>query len=344
MPDYRDRIAGCLLGTALGDALGLPAEGMSAATIARRFGRVERFRLLGSTGYVSDDTEQAALLAQSLARRPDDPEACAAEFRRALLEWFLRGPWGIGMATVRACARIAAGQRESGVPSAGNGAAMRAGVLGAFFHDRPEERLRFGRELARVTHTDRRAVEGALFVAQTAAWCVAHSAADLEGAVRLTSDDLVREGPLREALDCAGRLAGEGASTAEAAGQLKTSGYVVHTVPFALFCLLRHGREPLHALAEAISAGGDTDSIAAILGGWLGALHGEEGLPPDLIGRLHDGPFGPTHLRALAACLADRREGRETPAPPYSPTAAWARNTALLPVILGHGLRRLLPF
>lgn len=47
-----DRLAGTLLGTALGDAPGLPAEGMWAPAIARRFGRVERFHLLGRTGFV----------------------------------------------------------------------------------------------------------------------------------------------------------------------------------------------------------------------------------------------------------------------------------------------------
>ena len=54
-----DRLAGTLLCTALGDALGLPCEGMSARSIARRFGRVDRFRLLAKTGFVSDDTEQS---------------------------------------------------------------------------------------------------------------------------------------------------------------------------------------------------------------------------------------------------------------------------------------------
>jgi ADP-ribosylglycohydrolase len=63
-----DLLEGVLLGTAYGDALGLAAEGMSARAIARRFGAVERFNLLGRKGFVSDDTEQSALVAQSLAR------------------------------------------------------------------------------------------------------------------------------------------------------------------------------------------------------------------------------------------------------------------------------------
>ncbi len=155
-----DRLVGTLLGTALGDALGLPAEGMSARSIGRRFGRIDRFRLFGGSGFVSDDTEQSALLAQSLARHPEDPERCVRAFRRSLLGWFCRLPWGIGWGTLRSCVRIGLGISPSGVQSAGNGAAMRSAILGAFFHDRPDFRDSFGRLVAQVTHRDDRAVEG----------------------------------------------------------------------------------------------------------------------------------------------------------------------------------------
>src|SRR5687768_6368227 len=111
-----DRLSGTLLGTAIGDALGLPAEGMSARQIQRRWGKVDRFRLCERTGFVSDDTEQAALVAEALARHPDDPERCVEAFRRALVWWFLRLPFGVGLATIRACLRSAAGLRPSGVP------------------------------------------------------------------------------------------------------------------------------------------------------------------------------------------------------------------------------------
>ena len=133
---------------------------------------------------------------------------------------------------------------------------------------------------------------------------------------------IVTQAELGRAIDLARELALAGAETAEAAGTCGASGYVVHAVLFATFCFLRYGDDPLRSLTEAISAGGDTDTIGAILGGWLGALHGESGLPDDLIARIHDGPFGPTHLRALAACLADTREGRRSPIPSYSPAAA----------------------
>ena len=324
--EFRERLAGVLLGTAVGDALGLVCEGMSSKRIARRFGRVDRYHLIGRTGYVSDDTEQSALVAQSLARHPAQRDQCVRAFRRSLLGWFWRLPWGIGMATIRSAFRIMLGLRRSGVRSAGNGSSMRAAIVGAFFHDRPEKRREFCAAIAMTTHTDERAVQGALFVAEL-------TACGPEEARRIVTEPL-----LGEALDRAVALAKRGAPTSEAAEQLKTTGYVVHTVPFALYCYLRYGDTPLLALQECIGAGGDTDSIAAILGAWLGARHGEPGLPAHLIAELNDGPFGPTHLRGLAASLASG-----APPPRYSWIRALLRNLALYPVVLFHGLRRIFP-
>src|SRR4029079_3975954 len=95
----------------------------------------------------------------------------------------------------------------------------------------------------------------------------------------------------------------------EPSGCLKTTVYVVHTAAFATFCFARLGADPLKPIAAAIRAGGDTDSIAAITGAWRGALHGEAGLPPALVDRIDNGPFGPTHLRALAHALAQAQWG-----------------------------------
>ena len=190
---------------------------------------------------------------------------------------------------------------------------MRAAIVGAFFHDRPRERETFGRALAEVTHRDDRAIEGALYVAEMVAACVPHPERTSPSACQEEARKVVRHAELGAAIDRALELERGGASLREAAEACGTTGYVVSTVAFATFCFLRHGDDPMRALSGAIGAGGDTDSIGAILGAWLGALHGEAGLPGDLIGRIHDGPFGPTHLRALAACLA--RSGRASRAP-----------------------------
>jgi len=276
---------------------------------------MDRFRLLGRTGFVSDDTEQTALLAQSLVRHPADLDRCVEAFRKSLLGWFCRLPWGIGWATLRSCLRIALGIHPSGVESAGNGAAMRAAILGVFFHDQPEARQAFGRAIAEVTHRDERAIEGAIYVAEMAAACVGSPLDSPRHVIQLEARQVVRSPQLGSALDQAQDLAGKGLSTHEAAKTCGTSGFVVHTVAFATFIFLRYGDDPLFALTEAANAGGDTDSIAAIVGGWLGALQGARQMPGELLDRIHDGPFGPTHLRALGAALFQVREGEPCPFP-----------------------------
>ena len=223
-----DRIAGTLLGTALGDALGLAAEGMSARAIVRRFGRVERSHLIGRTGFVSDDTEQAALVAQCLVRHPDDVDRCVLAFRRSLLGWFCRVPWGVGRATVRACVRIDLGLTRSGVMSAGNGATMRAAIVGIFFDDHPIQRERFGRALTEVTHRDPRAVEGALYVAELAAACAGSPPGTRPEVCQEQARRCVTVPALGEAIDRARDLALQGVSTRDAAGSCGTSGFVVH--------------------------------------------------------------------------------------------------------------------
>ena len=65
-PDIRDRFRGVLLGTAVGDALGLPAEGLSRARVERMFRGRWRHRLVGRRGMISDDTEHTVFVAQCL--------------------------------------------------------------------------------------------------------------------------------------------------------------------------------------------------------------------------------------------------------------------------------------
>jgi ADP-ribosyl-[dinitrogen reductase] hydrolase len=176
------------------------------------------------------------------------------------------------------------------------------------------------------------------------ATCVASPLDCPRHVIQSKARQVVRNPQLGSAVDHARDLARKGVSTSEAAISCGTSGFVVHTVSFATFIFLRYADDPLFALTEVINAGGDTDSIGAIVGGWLGALHGTKLLPGDRLDRIHDGPFGPTHLRALGAALTLVREGEPCPVPGYSRAGALGRNLALYPVILGHGFRRLLPF
>ncbi len=342
-------MAGVLLGTAVGDALGLPSEGMSARAVARRFPDFRRYRFLGSAGVVSDDTEQTALVAESLLDANGDPARFVARFRKELLRWFLRLPWGIGLGTLKACLRIAVGLQPSGANSAGNGAAMRAAIVGVFFHGDTERRRAWSDAVARVTHRDARAVEGARYVAELASLAAGHDGAADREALARTAISCVHDESLRRAIEAALALPPE--TTADAAGaSLGNSGFVLHTLALSTFAFVRLGDDPGAAIAQVIRAGGDTDSTAAIVGAWVGALHGEGGLPSNLVAALYDRSngrrvsfAGPSHLRALAKALAaDRRS-----AVYFSGFRSCLRNVLLMPVVTAHAFRvafsRLLP-
>lgn len=328
----RDRIAGLLLGTALGDALGLPLEGLSAAIIRKRFPDLEAFHLIGQRGFVSDDTEQSALVAEALL---GVPALRLRRFRQRLRRWFLRLPFGIGLSTLRACVRLCLFLPRTGIHSAGNGAAMRSAVLGVLGAD---ERVEVARELARVTHTDLRATDGAAYVAALAGACLRAGGTADRATLAHDARGVVSAHALRAAIGYALDLASSDRDDTDAAALLGNTGFVVHTLGLATYMFVRHGHSPWHAIERTVAAGGDTDSNAAIVGAWVGALHGEAALPP-LVEAIDDGPFGPTHLRALATALA---EGKA--APRWSWTRAMLRNLMLYPVVLAHGVRRLLPW
>jgi len=290
--------------------------------------------MLGDIGIVSDDTEQTALVAQCLARYPGDRAKFIRAFRRALLGWFLRMPWGIGWATLRACVRIGLGLTRSGVASAGNGAAMRAAIVGAFFCDTPDERRAWSDALAEVTHIDARAREAARFVAEVAALAMTggHRESLLKDALAVVENE-----QLKGALQRAIALGLSDVDARDAAAEIGTSGFVVHSVPLATFAFMRCGHDPIGAIIAAIRAGGDTDSNAAIVGAWVGAHRGAGAFPPQLIDHLQSGPFGRAHLERLANALEAARESSRTEG--YSWLLALARNLALYPVVLAHAFK-----
>ncbi|MBI5543438.1 MAG: ADP-ribosylglycohydrolase family protein [Deltaproteobacteria bacterium] len=333
-PTFEDRLAGTLIGTALGDALGLPVENLTAQRIELLFGRVTRFRFLGRTGFVSDDTEHTAFVAQALIEAGDDPLRGAGAFARRLKGWVLRAPFGVGFATLRACLKLLLlfPASKSGVRSAGNGAAMRSAILGAFFAEDASRRTAWSEAIARVTHTDPRAVQGAGYVAALAAQVAQRPAFEKPDLLE-AAKGVVEDPSLLRGIEAAQQLAEAGAPTHEAAKALGVTGFVVHTVPFAAYALARWGDDPRKALEETVNAGGDTDTTGAIVGALLGTRHGLSGLPQDLIQLLEDGPLGRRHLLALAHALASGVPARP---PGYSALRLLARNLLLIPVIFGH--------
>jgi ADP-ribosyl-[dinitrogen reductase] hydrolase len=318
-PLDRDRIRGCLLGTALGDAAGLPHEGLSAARVARRLHA--RPLELPRRARVSDDTEQTALIASALAISRE-PASFGRDVIRRLRRWFLAMPPAIGFGTLRACVKLCLGGR-TGVRSAGNGPAMRAALIGVVADDDAHLDALVA-AATRPTHTDPRAEDAARVVAlaarsTTSLGALASACRTAELARAIARADQLVGAPPGDVITALGSRGGIGA-------------YCIETVPAALWAVASTST-PRAAIEAAIRLGGDTDTTAAIAGAIAGARRPHD-LPGPWLDRL--GTWR-EHLEQLADATA---EGR-TPPRRHHPLVVVPRNLAVGFVFLGHALRRL---
>jgi ADP-ribosylglycohydrolase len=287
-----DRIAGCLYGAAIGDALGSAFEFVNAASIERHVGEafVREYRpaLRGSLlyprapGKPTDDTAMALSVAGTIASgEPLTAEAFARGFLADLergtgryAEMFWHG--GPGGATTRALARLRTGADPAtcGHPDdGGNGTAMRAHPVG-FVRDR-DEALRVAAVQARVTHGHPAAIAAAQAVA-----ALVHDAlagrepgedvpdgvddAKFAAAWREMHRDLVR----------GERLPGHLRNVAMNAWATVSAAHAISLV---------YADDAAGAIAAAAASGGDTDTMACIVGGIVGARFGVVALPAEWV-------------------------------------------------------------
>lgn len=355
MPEVSDRFRGLLLGTAIGDSLGLPAEGLSPRRARRMFPGRWRHRLLPATGWISDDTDHSVFVAQSLLAHPRSAQRFVRRLAWCLRLWLLSLPAGIGLGTLRAIARLWVGipPGRSGVCSAGNGPAMRSAPIGAFFATEPEHIERYVAASTRLTHVDPRALTGARAVALLAAWCIREELNATPEAARFLQllRDAGDDPEWRGKLDSLSEAVSSNLAVAEFAASLSltagVTGYVYHTVPVVAYAWYRHFGNFEQTLTAVLDCGGDADTTGAIAGALAGAVVGEQGIPADWLRGFRDFPRGKSLLRDIADRLARSRPGvpgTESMRPVrYLWPALVPRNLILLLVVLLHGLRRLLP-
>lgn len=351
-PALREAIVGCLLGTAVGDALGLPYEGLPPCRLRRMFPDLGRHHFVFGRGMVSDDTEHACLVARAALKARGNPDIFARQLAWGLRRWLLGVPAGVGFATLRACLRLWVGfpPDRSGVRSAGNGPAMRSPLLGVVYGSQPALLLELVERSTRVTHTTPEALAGALIVA-----LAAHVGASGASITPDAFADLIRSrlpAPTLKAcapsLEHACRSAQGGESLSEFAAAIGcasgVSGYVLHTVPCVIQTWLRHQADFAGGIKEVLSAGGDTDTTAAILGAITGAAVGKRGIPPDWLDGIVEWPRSTAWMEALGHALALTLSGRDNvEAPRLFAAGIPVRNLCFTAVVLLHAARRTAP-
>ena len=310
-PSLEDRFQGCLLGLAIGDALGYPTEFLTLSQIQERYGPSGIQDLPGNPALHSDDTQMSISVSLALIKAGHASvhklmEALSKEF----LNW-LRSPENDrspGNTCIEGCQRLEAGVlwNEAGiVESKGCGANMRVAPIGLYYWNSPEKLRLVARCSALITH----AHPAALIAAEVTAFCVAWAVQGMPPADYLDRIRSLRNSSV-EAWDeplggswKRGQFASPqhylNAGWNQVAGELDKipsalstnapdvcetlgGGWVAEqALACALACVLITPNDYRAIVQRGANSSGDSDSIASIAGAISGAYLGVNAIPRD---------------------------------------------------------------
>ncbi|MFQ5585837.1 MAG: ADP-ribosylglycohydrolase family protein [Thermodesulfobacteriota bacterium] len=330
----KGQFIGSLIGQCLGDALGFPVEGRPRGACRKYLSEQLKPDRVGEVGrgpfpfgQYTDDSQLARELLQSyVAYGRFDPADYAGRIAAIFREGRIVGR---GRATTEAAERLAEGVswEEAGTPppSAGNGSAMRAGLIGLLFFDDPQGLIQAAHDQGRITHKDRRCSAGAVavaggvslaiqmrpmesgkFLAQLGEWV---GAIETSFASSLQSLNEWVSLPPDEAASFISRAGLDGDDTD---GWEGISPFVIPSVLWSLYSFLRSPDDYIETIRTAVGVGGDVDTTAAMAGAISGAYLGIEAIPSRLARRLTDrGRWGFTDLVELAGRVYEIKTGIE---------------------------------
>jgi ADP-ribosyl-[dinitrogen reductase] hydrolase len=290
-----DRLRGCAVGAAIGDALGMPLEFQPPSAADRLVIEMRPGRL--PAGSFTDDTEMALTLADSLLTHfPLDGDDLAQRF----VAWYEAGPPDVGIQTSQVLSRIEQGetwQQSSETAfrkrpgSAGNGSLMRTWPVALAHFNTPDLLAANSRLQSRVTHAHPDCTAACaitcLMIGQLSRGtppAVAFELAVSPGKQTGLADDfhtMLVEAPFHRR------------------SELKNSGWVRHTLESAVWGLMTtHSFE--EAVIQVANLGGDADTAASVVGALAGAAYGLSAIPQTWLDQLqgewplHSGCFWQT--------------------------------------------------
>ena len=294
----RDSIAGCLLGTAVGDALGAPFEGLWADAIPGRDELLAGFVEFEGypRGQFTDDTQLTLATVESIVECGGIELGHIAQSIAEL--WRTQQVIGPGGACTRAAHRFlqTGDPTDCGAPigQAGNGTAMRTAILGLYFHSAPKLLRPAVAAVSRITHQDPRSVAGGVAIAEVCRLLASEPDVYPAELARQVADAMEPYDAdfAGSVVELAARLAAPRQQTLEwiacagsAAAEFKRpiiTPFVIPTVLASLWAILRNSDSWPQAVASAIGCGGDVDTLGAIVGALAGARLGEQAIPANL--------------------------------------------------------------
>ena len=278
MGPLRDRFRGTLLGIAVGEALGGPADFLTPAQIAERYGLITEMVGGGcldlAPGETTDATDMMLCLAESLA---DAGGFDAEDVMDRYLVWFESVPRDMSLAVRTALLSYRSGtpwdlaSRRAheilGAPVAGNGSLMRCAPLAMCYLKDQETRHAVSQRESTLTHFDRLAGSACVaFNDLVAAACTNDLEASLPRIAEAMLDEDKRvSAALREAMEAEPE-------------EIQSSAFVLDTLCAAAWAVL-HADSFEDALVIAVNLGNDADTVGAVTGALAGAMWGEKGIP-----------------------------------------------------------------
>lgn len=294
MPVDLNQSRGCLLGLAVGDAVGTAVEFQARGSFPPVTDMIGAgpFRL--KPGQWTDDTSMALCLATSLILKNGfDP----ADQMNRYLDWYRNGHlsstghcFDIGNTVRDALTEYErTGNPFSGATdpySAGNGSLMRLAPVPLFYFPDLEKMISFAGESSRTAHGALECVEACRLFAEMLFRALSGTSKDeilFHTTAKISSPNIAE-------------IAG-GGYRQKSIDQIKGSGYVVKSLEAALWCFYQTDTFEA-AILQAANLGDDADTTAAICGQIAGAFYGESGIPVKWLERLS--------MRAEITDLADK--------------------------------------
>ena len=307
----RDSFRGALLGSVVGEALGRPYDGWSAARVQREVSDLREMR--ESHGPAEGAATMAALAEALVEEEGFEPERFAA---RLAASPHLRGGLGRGLTDV--VRRLRAGESWETAAchtyprgSFGNGAAARVAPVAVLLFERDEDLPRLAEETALVTNAHPLGVAGTILQARQIALAVSNRGGEVDpiaATVALLSETESIE--FRQRLRAVESCLDGNAAPKLVRERLGCNDTALGSVPASLYCFLAGLEGFEDAVVLAVSLGGATASIGAMTGAIAGAYHGVGAIPRRWRDRLPAGVLGAEAIERLADRLLARYVGQ----------------------------------
>ena len=275
----QERAQGCIVGAAIGDALGMPLEFGQPSPEGQLVRAMQPGRL--PAGSFTDDTEMALALAHSyLTAYPLNPNNMADQF----LTWYQANPPDIGIQTSQALRQYAANHHwqltrqwleSNRADAAGNGSVMRSFPAALANWNNLSQLIEESQLQSFITHPHADCVSGSAFVNS---WIYAGlHGMTLQNGFEFALSKAQLAPDFEQLLRAAATLPRR---------QLKNSGWVRHTLQSVVWGLLTtHTYED--ALVQIVNLGNDADTAGAVAGAIAGAAYGINTIPPAWLAGVH---------------------------------------------------------